>query len=111
MPIPYARAIAIRDVDGTETYAVECPICHESFKGSGSSEDAITKSASRKYATHFERQHTTDSAVEIATLKAIAIELDRQLAGFHSVPPDVNPECSACAARIRLRSFLEHTTD
>jgi hypothetical protein len=57
MPLPYGPAVFVI-VDGVSKYAVECPVCHETFSGSGKTEDTITKSASRKYAAHFVTAHS-----------------------------------------------------
>jgi hypothetical protein len=57
--LPYGAAVMIIE-DGVSRYAVECPVCHETFSGSGKTEDTITKSASRKYADHFVKTHSTD---------------------------------------------------
>lgn len=51
--LPYAQAI-IRP-DGR--YAVICPECGHELVGTGRTEDAITKSALRRYGRHFILAH------------------------------------------------------
>jgi hypothetical protein len=50
--IPYGTA----EVDH-KGYAVICPTCLKKSYGTGSNEDAATKSAGRKYATHYAQAH------------------------------------------------------
>lgn len=56
MPIPYARAVEVVH-NGRRRYGVMCPICDHVSIGSGRTEDTITKSASRKYAEHYSKNH------------------------------------------------------
>ena len=54
--IPYGRS----SVDDAGRYWVHCPGCDATFRGVGTTEDKITKSAALEYAIHYERTHQAD---------------------------------------------------
>lgn len=81
--VPYAEA-HVRD-DGR--YYVTCPTCGEPFYGTGRGEDAVTKSASERYAAHYMADHATAPR---------DYTFDRENADG-SVTEDVPMTCEECA--------------
>jgi hypothetical protein len=113
MPIPYARA----EMTGTR-YGVRCPKCDVVFIGTGKTEDAITKSANRSYAKHYEATHANepDRPIDFEPDRVLLDDWNDEAFSAHlhhgefgcaPKTPEVPETCDHCYVRPMLASIYE----